>query len=283
MAPRKVGKILLYCGRSSRIFLLLILAVKLALDRRARYQAEIKQWVHDRSHQSPCACIARVSLYGPETVFRPAGSCARRTAKSSARAAGSASGRTCRTRQIGKLFAGRIELDRRTFRSRGPGAGHVSLLPRSTAGTLPIRRSPSMTSRGTLAIRRGRPSPSRTGMRIARLEAGRQMICAPATGRDAGHCRGLPPVLGGDRQRERHVPRFRVLNYVDGTLRGSRNLSLSGCGNSAAIPDEAGRRYGRIRSRGVSGLRAVIRVAGEHAHGPVDCSANTTRTSRAAM
>jgi uncharacterized protein YhdP len=49
MVMRKLGKILLYgCAGTLGLILLLMLGVKLTLDRAPRYQAEIKEWVHDR-------------------------------------------------------------------------------------------------------------------------------------------------------------------------------------------------------------------------------------------
>ena len=72
MALRKIGKILLYCSAGILgMVLLLMLAVKLALDRAPQYQAEIKDWVHDRigyhiafAHVSPA-----FRWYGPELYF----------------------------------------------------------------------------------------------------------------------------------------------------------------------------------------------------------------------
>ena len=72
MALRKVWKILLYaCAGILGSMLLLMLGVKLALDRAPRYQAEIKEWVHGRigyhiafAHVSPA-----FRWYGPELYF----------------------------------------------------------------------------------------------------------------------------------------------------------------------------------------------------------------------
>ncbi len=73
MSVRKIGKILLY-GASRGCWawlLLLMLAVKLALDRAPAYQAEIKQWVHAQTGYH--IAFARVSpsfrWYGPELHF----------------------------------------------------------------------------------------------------------------------------------------------------------------------------------------------------------------------
>ena len=49
MVLRKVGKILLYCCAGILgLIVLLMLAVKVALDRAPQYQAEIKDWVHNQ-------------------------------------------------------------------------------------------------------------------------------------------------------------------------------------------------------------------------------------------
>ena len=69
MVLRKVGKILLFCFAGVLgLVLALMLAIKLALDRAPRYQAEIKDWVHSRTgyyirfaHVSPA-----FRWYGPE-------------------------------------------------------------------------------------------------------------------------------------------------------------------------------------------------------------------------
>src|SRR5882724_12641354 len=115
MALRKVGKILLYCCAGILgIFLLLMLAVKLALDRAPQYQAEIKEWVHDRigytiafAHVSPA-----FRWYGPELYFDRLELRSKDGRRVLARAAG---GRIAadiwQLMRSGKLLAGRIEID----------------------------------------------------------------------------------------------------------------------------------------------------------------------------
>ncbi len=76
MSVRKIGKILLYCFAGLLgVLLLLMLAVKLALDRAPAYQAEIKQWVHAQTgyHIAFARRVAVVSLVRAGTAFRPAG------------------------------------------------------------------------------------------------------------------------------------------------------------------------------------------------------------------
>lgn len=115
MRLRAAGKILLYClAGMLGLVLLSMLALKLALDRAPRYQAEIKDWVHDRigyhiafAHVSPA-----FRWYGPELYFERLELRSKDDQRVLARAAG------CRVAadiwqliRSGKLFAGRVELD----------------------------------------------------------------------------------------------------------------------------------------------------------------------------
>ena len=115
MSLRKAGKILLY-GFAGLLGLaaLLLLAVKLALDRAPAYQAEIKQWVHAQTGYH--IAFARVSpsfrWYGPELHFDRLELRSKDNARVLARAGG---GRIAadiwQLISSGKLLAGRIELD----------------------------------------------------------------------------------------------------------------------------------------------------------------------------
>src|SRR5277367_1340892 len=115
MSLRKTGKILLYClAGVLSLVLLLMLAVKLALDRAPAYQAEIKEWV--RAQTGYHIAFARVSpsfrWYGPELHFERMELRSKDNARVLARAAG---GRVAadiwQLLSSGKLLAGRIELD----------------------------------------------------------------------------------------------------------------------------------------------------------------------------
>ena len=96
------------------MLLLLMLAVKLALDRAPAYQAEIKEWVHAQTGYH--IAFARVSpsfrWYGPELHFERMELRSKDDARVLARAAG---GRVAadiwQLISSGKLLAGRIELD----------------------------------------------------------------------------------------------------------------------------------------------------------------------------
>ncbi len=112
---RKVGKILLYCVAGLLcVLLLLMLAVKLALDRAPAYQAEIKAWVHAQTGYH--IAFARVSpsfrWYGPELHFERMELRSKDDRRVLARADG---GRLAadiwQLISSGKLLAGRIELN----------------------------------------------------------------------------------------------------------------------------------------------------------------------------
>jgi uncharacterized protein YhdP len=112
---RKVVKILLYCAAGLLcVLLLLMLAVKLALDRAPAYQAEIKEWVHAQTGYH--IAFARVSpsfrWYGPELHFERMELRSKDDRRVLARADG---GRVAadiwQLISSGKLLAGRIELN----------------------------------------------------------------------------------------------------------------------------------------------------------------------------
>ena len=119
MSVRKLGKILLY-GLAGVLaaLLLLMLAVKIALDRAPAYQAEIKEWVHSQTGYH--IAFARVSpsfrWYGPELHFERMELRSKDDARVLARAGG---GRVAadiwQLISSGKLLAGRIELDSPTI------------------------------------------------------------------------------------------------------------------------------------------------------------------------
>ena len=75
MNPRKIGKILLFTAAGLAILMgLLLLGVKLALDRAPRYQAQIKDWVYRQTgyHIAFAAISPAFRWYGPELyLIRP--------------------------------------------------------------------------------------------------------------------------------------------------------------------------------------------------------------------
>src|ERR1700722_16595177 len=115
MRVRRAGKILLYCFAGLvGLLLLLILAVKLALDRAPAYQAEIKQWVHAQIgyHIAFAGVSPSFRWYGPELHFEGLELRSKDDARVLARAAeGRVAADIWQLISSGKLLAGRIELD----------------------------------------------------------------------------------------------------------------------------------------------------------------------------
>src|SRR5271168_3928326 len=115
MSVRKIGKILLYCFAGLLgVLLLLMLGLKLALDRAPAYQSEIKQWVHAQTgyHIAFAGVSPSFRWYGPELHFERLELRSKDDRRVLARAAG---GRVAadiwQLIRSGKLLAGRIELD----------------------------------------------------------------------------------------------------------------------------------------------------------------------------
>ena len=115
MIIRKISKVLGFCVAGLVVLLLLLmLALKLALDRAPRYEAEIKEWVHAQTGYH--IGFARVSpafrWYGPELYFDRLELRSKDDRRVLARAAG---GRVAadiwQLIRSGKLLAGRIEVD----------------------------------------------------------------------------------------------------------------------------------------------------------------------------
>ena len=112
---RKIGKILLYgFAGVLGVLLLLMLALKIALDRAPAYEAEIKQWVHAQTgyHIAFAGVSPSFRWYGPELHFDRMELRSKDDRRVLARAAG---GRVAvdiwQLISSGKLLAGRIELD----------------------------------------------------------------------------------------------------------------------------------------------------------------------------
>src|ERR1700681_3029431 len=115
MSVRKAGKILLYCFAGLLgLLLLLMLGVKLALDRAPAYQTEIKQWVREQTgyYIRFAGVSPSFRWYGPELHFDRLELRSKDDARVLARAAG---GRVAadvwQLMSTGKLLAGRIELE----------------------------------------------------------------------------------------------------------------------------------------------------------------------------
>src|SRR6202021_3467586 len=115
MIIRKVCRVLgFFFASLLGVVLLLMLALKLALDRAPQYQAEIKEWVHAQTGYH--IGFARVSpafrWYGPELYFDRLELRSKDDQRVLARAAGGRIGADIwQLLRTGKLLAGRIEVD----------------------------------------------------------------------------------------------------------------------------------------------------------------------------
>ena len=115
MSVRKAGKFLLYCFAGLvGLLLLLMSALKLALDRAPAYKAEIQQWLHAQTgyHIAFAAVSPSFRWYGPELHFERLELRSKDDRRILARAAG---GRVAadiwQLISSGKLLTGRIEID----------------------------------------------------------------------------------------------------------------------------------------------------------------------------
>src|SRR5450432_1432989 len=127
MIIRKLGRILLeIVAGLVVVVLLLLVAVKVALDRAPRYQAQIKEWVHEQTgyhigfeHVSPA-----FRWYGPELYFDRLELRSKDDQRILARAHGGRIGADIwQLIRSGRLLAGRIEIDSSdiTVARLGPG------------------------------------------------------------------------------------------------------------------------------------------------------------------
>jgi uncharacterized protein (TIGR02099 family) len=162
MVLRKVGKVLLLClAGSLSLILLLMLAVKLALDRAPQYQAEIKEWVHQRiGYRIAFAGVSPAfRWYGPELYFDQLELRSKDGQRVLARAAGGRVGADVwQLIRSGKLFAGRIELDAPNIAIARVGADKFALASEiylsGGDSSMPTIRLDDLPA-GTLAIRHG--------------------------------------------------------------------------------------------------------------------------------
>jgi uncharacterized protein (TIGR02099 family) len=162
MRPHRVAKILLWCAAGLvTLILVLMLGLKLALDRASAYQTQIKDWFYRRTgyHVAFAHVSPAFRWYGPELYFDRFELRSRDETRVLARAAGGRVGLDLwQLLESGKLFALRIEVD-------SPDIGVDRLGPTTFAvaseivlggehgalGKLTMSDLPS----GTLVIRRG--------------------------------------------------------------------------------------------------------------------------------
>jgi uncharacterized protein (TIGR02099 family) len=239
MSVRKVAKILLYCIAGLLcLVLLLMLGVKLALDRAPAYQAEIKEWVHTQTGYH--IRFARVSpafrRYGPELHFDQLELRSKDDRRVLARAAG---GRVAadiwQLISSGKLLAGRIELDSPSIviARLGPtsfalaseiklGGGTDAALETLTLDDLPAGK---LAIRGAAVTLQGwNPALPRLELRDVNLDARRD-----DEGLSLSVAARLPPALGGSLNIGGNVRGrgdFQLLNWS--ALVRARDISFPG-------------------------------------------------------
>jgi uncharacterized protein (TIGR02099 family) len=220
MILRKTRKILLYClAGAAALVLLLMLAVKIALDRAPAYQAEIKEWVHAQTgyHIAFAQVSPSFRWYGPELHFESLELRSKDGARVLARAAG---GRVAvdiwQLISSGKLLAGRIELDSPNIAIARLGTDSFALASEIKLGggdalaeTLRLDDLPA----GKLAIRHGVVTLQNWNSALPQLvfqdvnldgARGERGLRLAVAGR-------LPPVLGGTL-------------YISGSAHGSSDL-----------------------------------------------------------
>jgi uncharacterized protein (TIGR02099 family) len=266
MALRKVGKILLYvCAGTLGALLLLLLAAMLALDRAPRYQAQIKEWVHQRigyhiafTHMSPA-----FRWYGPELYFDQLELRSKDDQRVLARAAGGRVGMDVwNLVHSGKLLAGRIELDSPILSITRTGPDKFALGSEIELGggdsTLPTIRLNDLPA-GTLAIRGGLITVENWNSALPRLElhdVSLRIRRGTSVGTLALALR-LPASLGGDVTLNGAVQGPGPLNTLNWTALGrTQNLSLAGW--RQLLPEYLPRLDG-----GAGGFEVAARGAGD--------------------
>ena len=177
MILRRTFKVLLLIAAGfAALTLLLMLALKLALDRAPEYQAQIKDWVYRRTgYQIAFAHVwPAFRWYGPELYFDALELRSPDGRRVLARAGGGRIGADIwQLLQNGKLFALRVELDAPTIAIQRLGPGRFAL-----GSELVWSDEPGSVSRlalndlpaGTLVIRRGRIVMQDWNAALPRLE-----------------------------------------------------------------------------------------------------------------
>jgi uncharacterized protein (TIGR02099 family) len=236
---RKIGKILLYClAGLVGLLLLLMLAVKLALDRAPAYEAQIKQWVHEQTgyHIAFAAVSPSFRWYGPELHFERLELRSKDDRRVLARAAG---GRVAadiwQLIRSGKLLAGRIELNSPNIviTRLGPTsfalASEIKLGGGDNAGleTLTLDDLPA----GKLAIRHAVVTMREWNSALPQL-ALRDVnldVLRGDTGLVVAFNGHLPPALGGTLNisgKARGLERLQLLNWT--AVARARDISFAG-------------------------------------------------------
>jgi uncharacterized protein (TIGR02099 family) len=206
MILRRTFKILLLCAAGFvALTLLLMLALKLALDRAPQYQAQIKDWVYRRSgyHIAFAHVWPAFRWYGPELYFDRMELRSPDDQRVLARAAG---GRIAadvwQLLQNGKLFALRVELDAPTITIERLGPSRFALASEivwsSEPGSLSQKALNDLPA-GTLVIRHGVVVLQNWNAALPRLELRDVDFDATRVAHfvSANLSAQLPPQLGG--------------------------------------------------------------------------------------
>jgi uncharacterized protein (TIGR02099 family) len=230
---RRPGKILLYCVAGLLgLLLVLILALKVALDRAPAYQAEIQQWLHAQTgyHIKFAGVSPSFRWYGPELHFEQLELRSKDDRRILARAAG---GRVAadiwQLISSGKLLAGRIELDSPSIVITRIGPTSFALASEIKLGTadssletltlddLPVGKL--AIRHAVVTMRKWNSALPELALRDVNLDVRRS-----DAGLSAVFNAHLPPVLGG------------ILN-VSGSARGRSDLQLLNWNASAWARD----------------------------------------------
>jgi uncharacterized protein (TIGR02099 family) len=206
MNPRKIGKILLFTAAGLAILMgLLLLGVKLALDRAPRYQAQIKDWVYRQTgyHIAFTAISPAFRWYGPELYLIRPELRSHDDSRVLARAAGGRVGVDIwQLLQNDKLFALRVELDSPDIVIDRLGPSKFALASeivlggeRSAASTLTLNDLPAgrlVIRGGSVSLRHWNPELPQLELDAVDLDLSRVdgLLAASFSAR-------LPPVLGG--------------------------------------------------------------------------------------
>jgi uncharacterized protein (TIGR02099 family) len=206
MALRKVGKLLLFTAAGlAALIAASLLAVKLALDRAPRYQAQIRQWLYRETgyHIAFTAVFPALRWYGPELYLSHLELRSRDDLRVLARAAGGRVGiDVWQLLQNGKLFALRVQLDAPDIAIDRLGDTRFALASEIVLGggnsqeaALALNDLPA----GTLVIRGGNVSLRHWNPQLPQLELSRVDLELSRV-RNLFAVRlsaGLPPSLGG--------------------------------------------------------------------------------------
>jgi len=238
MSIRKVGKVLAFSlGGLLFLVLLAMLAVKLALDRAPRYQAEIKEWLHAQTgfHVAFAHVSPAFRWYGPELYFEQLELRSKDDQRVLARAAG---GRVAadvwQLIRSGKLLAGRIEVESpniavvRLGPSRFAIASEIELGGEdSSLGSLRLSDLPA----GTLVIRHAVLSMENWNAQLPQLTLQGVDIDVRRDARELAltFSAQLPPALGGTVSFEGHARGSgEVQSLAWNALAKARDISFPG-------------------------------------------------------